>query len=137
MLFKTLGKLGCPENFVCVIRSLYFGVQAQLCVGGELRPFEYNSGVKQGWKLALTLFGMYAAVILYLAFKKVSPEYCVMVRFRYDGELFDLRHLRSKTKTFVNYIREAQYADDIAFFSSDGSALQLLLSACQSEWVRL
>lgn len=108
MLFKMLGKLCCPENFVHVIRSVYSGVHAQLCVDGELtRQFKYHSGVKQGCKFARTLFWMYAAVMLYLAFKNVSPEYCVMVRFGYDGDLFDVRCLRSKTKTFVKYIREA------------------------------
>ena len=47
----------------------------------------------------------------------------------YDGDLFDLRRLKSKTKIFTKYIREAQYADDIAIFTNDGTALQCLLSA--------
>ena len=91
LLFKILGKLGCPANFVQVIRMLYSDVHARLCNDGELsNPIEYNSGVKQGCKLAPTLFGMYAAVMLYLAFKDVNPCYSIKVRFRYDGDLFDL-----------------------------------------------
>ena len=48
---------------------------------------------------------------------------------RYDGDLFDLHRLKSKSKTFNKYIREAQYADDIAIFCNDTIGLQLLLSA--------
>ena len=129
LLFKILGKLGCPANFVQVIRMLYSDVHARLCIDRTSNPIEYNSGVKQGCKLAPTLFGMYAAVMLYLAFKDVNPCYSIKVRFRYDGDLFDLRRLKSKTKIFTKYIREAQYADDIAIFIKDGTALQCLLSA--------
>ena len=74
LLFKILGKLGCPANFVQVIRTLYSEVHARMCIDGELsNPLKYNSGVKQGCKLAPTLFGMYAAVMLYLAFKDINP----------------------------------------------------------------
>ena len=67
--------------------------------------------------------------MLYLAFKGVNPCYSVKVRFRSDSDLFDLRRLKSKTEKFTKYIREAQYADDIAIFTNDGTALQCLLSA--------
>ena len=73
LLFKILGKLGYPANFVQVIRMLYSEVHARLCIDGELsNPIEYNSGVKQGCKLAPILFRMYAAVMLYLAFKDAN-----------------------------------------------------------------
>lgn len=49
-------------------------------------------------------------VMLYLAFNNISPQACVMVRFRYDGDIFVLRRLNSKTKTSITYMREAQYA---------------------------
>ena len=78
LLFKILGKLGCPANFVQVIMTLYSEVHARLCIDGELsNPIEYNSGVKQGCKLAPTLFGMYAAVMFYLAFKNINPCYSI------------------------------------------------------------
>ena len=43
--------------------------------------------------------------------------------------VFDLRRLKSKTKVFTKYIREAQYADNIAIFTNDGTALRCLFSA--------
>ena len=58
-------------------------MHATLCIDGELsNPIEYNSGVKQGCKLAPTLFGMYAAVLLYLAFKDINP--CYSIKFVTD-----------------------------------------------------
>jgi len=41
--------------------------------------------------------------------------------------IFDLRRLRAKT--FIDFIREAQYADDIAIFSDSPFGLQSLLTA--------
>lgn len=56
MLFQILGKIGCPSKFVRLIKKLHENVHARLIVDGSLTdPFEYNSGVKQGCKLALTL----------------------------------------------------------------------------------
>ena len=125
-LFKILGKLGCPPKFIRLFQSLYSEVNARLIVDGVLtEPFEYNSGVKQGCKLAPTLYGIYAAVLLSLAYATIGHQFSVKIRFRYDGDLFDLSRLKAKTKTFIDFIREAQYADDIAIFSD--SALGLFI----------
>ena len=69
----------------------------------------------------------------------VCKCYSIKVRFRYDGDLFDLRRLMSKTEIFTKYIREAQYADDIAIFTNDGTALQslCLLSAYSNPSLRM
>ena len=53
LLYGILGRLGCPAKFVRIIKKLYTNIHARLVVDGELTsPFEYNSGVKQGCKLA-------------------------------------------------------------------------------------
>ena len=130
LLYRILGRLGCPAKFVKIIKKLYTNVHARLVVDGELTsPFEYNSGVKQGCKLAPTLYGIYAAVLLWLAYKDIKHAHSIKVRFRYDGDLFDLRRLKSKTKVLAVYIREAQYADDVAIFSDTPVGLQILLTA--------
>ena len=133
LLLEIMCKLGCPSKLVRVVKKLYSGVHARLRIDGELsEPIQYNSGVKQGCKLAPALFGIYAAVMLLLAFKNTGTQHSIKIRFRYDGDLFDLRRLKAKTKILTSYIREAQYADDIAIFSTDGPGLQLLLSAYSS-----
>ena len=75
------------------------------------------------------LYGIYAAVLLWLAYKDIKHTHSIQVRFRYDGDLFDLRRLKSKTKVLALYIREAQYADDVATFSDIPAGLQILLTA--------
>lgn len=130
LLYSILGRLGCPAKFVRIIKKLYTNVHARLVVDGELtNPFEYNSGVKQGCKRAPTLYGIYAAVLLWLAYKEIKHTHSIQIRFRYDGDLFDLRRLKSKTKVLAVYIREAQYADDVAIFSDTPAGLQILLTA--------
>ena len=63
--FKILGKLGCLPEFIRIIENLHSDIYARVIIGGELfDPTAYKSGVKQGCKLAPTLFGIYAAVLL-------------------------------------------------------------------------
>ena len=105
-------------------------MHARLAINGKLTQFlEYNSGVKQGCKLSPTLFGMYAAVLLWLTFKEIKHTCSVRITLRYDGDLFDLRRLKAKSRVLTEYIREAQYADDIAIFSDTPEGLQTLLSS--------
>ena len=89
----------------------------------------YTFRIQQGCKLVPTLYGIYAAVLLWLAYKSIGHRYNIKMRLRYDGDLFDLRRLKNKTKIFTDYIREAQYADDIAIFSDSSFGLQTLLTA--------
>ena len=130
VLFIILGKLGCPQKFIRIIKKLFSDVHARVIADGELtRAFEYNCVVKQGYKIAPTLFGVNGTVLHWLAFKKVKHTCNIQIRFRYDGELFDLRRLKAKTKVLTEFIREVQYADDIAVFSDTPEGLQSLLTS--------
>lgn len=130
LLFTILGKLGRPPKFIRIIKKLYTDAHARLIVDGKLtKAFEYNSGVKQGCKLAPTLFGIYAAVLLWLAFKKIKPTCSIQIRFRYDGYLLEIRRLKAKTKFPTEFIRKARYADDIAIFSDTPEGLQSMLTS--------
>ena len=80
-------------------------------------------------KLGPTLCSIYAAVLLWLAYKDIKHTPSMQVRFQYDGNLFDLRRLKSKTKVLTLYTREAQYADDVAVFSDTTAGLQIKLNA--------
>ena len=59
-------------------------------------PFEYNSGVKQGCKLAPILYGIFAAVLLWLAYKDIKHTHSIKVRFQYDGDLIIWPHKAEK-----------------------------------------
>ena len=75
------------------------------------------------------MYGIYAAILLQLSFNNINSNNSVKVRFRYDGNLFDLRRLKARSKVKYMYIQEAQYADDIALFSNRAEDLQDLFSA--------
>ena len=137
LLLAILEKIGCPPKLVSLIRMLYTNVEARLIIDGELSNlFYYNSGVKQGCKLAPTFFGIYAAILLWIAFKDIKHEHSVLIRFRTDGKFFDLRRLKAKSKVFLEYLREAQYADDIAIVSNTGPGLQSLLTSYNRTSIR-
>ena len=80
-------------------------------------------------KVRPTLYGVYAAVLLLLAYKTIGHQFSIKIRFRYDGNRFDLKRLKAKRKVLTDYIREAQYADEIAIFSDSSLGLQMMLTA--------
>ena len=117
LLYAILVRLGCPAKLVRIIKKLYTNVHARLVVDDELTsPFEYNSGVKQGCKLAPTLYGIYAAVLLWLAYKDIKHIHSIQVRFRYDGDLFDLKRLKVRPKSSP-YTSERHYMQTTWQFS--------------------
>ena len=105
------------KAFDTVNRDLLYGILGRLgCPAKSVR-------------IVKKLYGIHAAVLLWLAYKGIKHTHSIKVRFRYDGDLFDLRRLKSKTKVLALYIREAQYADDVAIFSDTPAGLQILLIA--------
>ena len=130
LLFKILEKVGCPPKLIRMVQCLYTNVKARLIIDCELsKAFDYNGGVKQGCKLAPSLFGIFAAVLLWISFKDIQHDFSILIRFRTDGNIFDLKRLKAKSKVFYEFLREAQYADDIAIMSCSALGLQTLLTA--------
>ena len=63
-LWKILGKLGCPDHFVKLIRSFHDEMEVSVNVGGTLTdPFKVETGVKQGDLLAPTLFSVFFSMM--------------------------------------------------------------------------
>lgn len=114
LLFFILRKLGWPGKFIRIIKKLYSNVRARLIVDGQLtKAFEFNSGVKQRCNLAPTLYGIYAAVLLWFAYNSIKHKYSIKNRFCHDETSLICK---TKVLTMSMYIRETQYADDIAIF---------------------
>lgn len=64
-LWVVLGKLGCTEKFVRLLRLLHDDMQCCVAVDGEQTDFfPVTCGVKQGCVLAPTLFALYFAVVV-------------------------------------------------------------------------
>lgn len=127
-LFAILQKLGCPPTLLSLVKSLHDDMTASVSFEGAMsKSFPENSGVKKGWILAPTLFGIFFSVLLYHAFGNHEDENDVCIHTRSDGN-FNLARLRAKTKVCKVLVRELLFADDAALFSHSASGLQRLLN---------
>jgi len=62
--------------------------------------------------LAPMLFIIFFAMMLLVAFKDCNTG--VGIRFRTDGDVFDIQQLQAKTKIYSTIIRDLLYVDDCA-----------------------
>ena len=119
LLWKVLARFGCPPKFLTMIRIFHDGMSARVSVGGTLsEAFEVTVGVKQGCVLAPVIFNIYMAAITLVATKNLDYRHGVSIRYRLDGNLFNLRRLKAHTKTTVTTIHDMQYADDAGYPSN-------------------
>ena len=76
--------------------------------------------------LAPTLFGIFFAVLLNHAFEDADGD--VFIRTRSDGSLFNLAHLRAKTKTMEILLKDLLFADNAALVAHSETTLQCLIN---------
>ena len=107
-----MAKFGCPPRFIAMVRQCYEGMQAHVQNDGEFsEPFEVTNGVKQGCVMAPTLFSMMFSAMLMDAFQDSDSDFSI--RYRLDGNIFNLRRLQAKTKVQTDVLDELLYADDM------------------------
>ena len=122
-VWQLLHKYGCPPKFVGMIQQLHDGMQAQVCVNGDVTdPFPVAHGVKQGCVLAPTLFTIYLAAVLTVVNRGLNGG--VHIVSRTDRKLFDAAKLKARTKVMNLTVNEVLYADDTAFASHSAEGLQ-------------
>ncbi|XP_047485900.1 uncharacterized protein LOC125036983 [Penaeus chinensis] len=118
-LFKALEKIGCPPKLHSLIKSFHTNMKW---------TFQFNDirgGVKQGCVLALTLFGIFFALVLRHAFS--ASQDGIYLRTRSDSRLFNLARLRAKTKVREAIIRDLLFADDAVVAAHTQEELQSLV----------
>ncbi|GFS20783.1 hypothetical protein ElyMa_003322300 [Elysia marginata] len=108
----------------------------------ESDPFPIRKGAKQGCvlgRLLRLLLRIFLSLLLHYAFHE--SEYCTCLHIRKDGKLFNLSHLRAKTKVYSALIGEMLFADDAALTRHSEEAFQLLIScfsgACREFYVTI
>ena len=134
-LWTILERLGCPHEFVDMLKQLHLNMKAQVNFNGSLsEPIPIDNGVKQGDILAPTLFSIYFAVAIAYAFQDCDIGVCL--QFRTSGKLFNLSRLRCKSKVFQSMVRELLYADDVDLVAHSEEDMQSLMdrfsSACSA-----
>ena len=126
-LWAILEKVGCPNQFIGLIRSFHDGMNVTVREGSEKsQPFGVTSGTKQGCVLAPTLFSIFFSLMLHVAFKDTTDG--VGIKSRFDRGLCSTKsnHFNAPTKVKLFTIRDLLFADDCALAALSQEALQRL-----------
>ena len=75
--------------------------------------------------LSPVLFNIYFSYVIRNAFQ--GNDEGVYLKTRYDGRLFEISRLRSKTEVKESIVRELLFANDAALVAHGGESLQTLL----------
>ena len=136
-MWQIMERLGCPPRFLNMVILLHDDQRGQVRLNGDLsEPFAISNGVKQGCVLAPTLFSIFFSMMLRQATEDLNDDDSIYIRYRLDGNLFNLRRLQAHTKTQEQLIRDLLFADDAALVAHTERALQRLTS-CFAEAAQL
>ena len=75
-------------------------------------PFPVTNGIKQGCVPASTLFSMMFSALLTDAFQ--DGDNGIIIKYCFDGKLFNLRRLQAKSKVQTEVLDEFFFDDDMA-----------------------
>ena len=136
-MWHIMERLGCRPRFLNMVIQLHDDQRGQVRLNGDLsEPFAISNGVKQGCVLAPTLFSIFFSMMLRQATEDLNDDDSIYIRYRLDGNLFNLRRLQAHTKTQEQLIRDLLFADDAALVAHTERSLQRLTS-CFAEAAQL
>ena len=113
-LWKLLAKVGCPDTFVDVIRSFHDGMMA--------RVQDQGTESEQRCVMAPMLFSIIFSIMLQDAFR--NNDLGVYIKFRTNGNIFNLQCLKAKTKTTELLVRDLLFADDCALIAHSNNDIK-------------
>ena len=115
-LFQLLNKIDCLLQLLSITASFHDDMQGTVSYdSASSEPFKILSEVKQDCVLAPTLFGIFFSMLLNFAF--CHSDKGVHLHTRSEGKLFNLAHLKTKTKVQTVLIKEMLFAEDAALTS--------------------
>ena len=125
---KSLVQVWAPCQLITILKLLHDKMTATvLFIGAETEPFTIRTGVKQGCVIAVTptFLTVYLCAILFLVC--VRLPHGVQLNYQLDGRLFNLRHLKAKTKVTKTAAIYLQYDDDCVILAHSAKQLQTSL----------
>ena len=126
-LWQILGRLGCPDKFVNIIKSFHDDMKVWVSLSGELSdPITVDNGVKQGDIPAPTLFAIYFYIVFMIAFNDNDAP-AVFIRYRTSNKLFTHKRFESKSTLTISAIRDLLYADDCDLVSHNEADMQRIM----------
>ena len=115
-LWQILRKIGCPGLFADIIRSFHEGMVARVQYQGQTsEPLSVTNGQTRLCDGTTVIHISILSHSIYDAFH--DNDLGALIRFRTDGNVFNLRRLNSKTRTSKVLIRDLIFADDCALLA--------------------
>ena len=127
ILWTILSKLGVPNVFLGLIKSLYYDVNVY--VNGNINEsFKFENGLKQGSILSPLLFNIFFGIIIKVINDKINNMGIKLI-FNDDINIFEVPNIKKndndKVKQFT--IWNMLFADDTLIFSNSKEELQKLI----------
>ena len=130
-MWLALRKLGVPEKTVQLIRSFHSGMEANICIEGELlEEISVENGLRQGCCMAPVLFNLYTCLLMerWAARVKENDGVGIQLNYKIDKKLFR-KYTRNAEQ---RKIAECLFADDGALLSSTRAGAESALSDYQA-----
>ena len=126
-LWKILSAIGIPPKMLALIKALYGTNNCKIKFGNKLSEmFSITAGLKQGCPAACLLFNIFFAVVIHIIKEKLELS-GIELKFRLDGDVFNLKRLYAKTKIQTMSLLELLFADDAAVCANSAEDLQIIL----------
>ena len=95
-----------------MVQHFHVGMQARVQNDVEYsEQFPVTNGIKKECAMKPTLYSMICSAMLTIAVLDCNVGF--PIRYRFDGNLFNLRRLQAKSKVQTDVLVKLLYADDI------------------------
>ena len=127
VLWLILKRIGVPNKLIEIIKNIHVGATGSVRTEGEFsESFSLGVGLKQGSIFAPLLFNIYFTAIINAVESKLKG--CgIKLRFRLDGDIFNVENLKAKTKIKFYNLLYLLYADDCELVASSVEEMQLII----------